>query len=89
MPYGFVPGDDFYAGYANWLDMAGITHMVWHDQDTAHHVGQDDDNATRVHRCGKHTDIWLGSLDAVHICEVVYRSLTTPLRMRTAGEVII
>lgn len=88
MPYGFVPGEDFYAGYANWLDMAGISHMVWHEQDVAHHVSQDDDAANGIIRCGKHSDLWLGLHDATHICEAAYRTLTTPLRMRTAGEVI-
>ena len=85
MPY-FVPGYDIYAGYANRSDMAGITHMVWHEQNTEHHVDQDDDAANGISRCGKQADLWLGYLDAVHICEAAHTTLRTRLRMRIAAR---
>lgn len=88
MPYGFVPGDDFYAGYANWLDMAGVTHIVWHEQGVDSHVHQDNDGAKDIIRCGKQADLFLGYLDVVHICDAAHRVYITPLRQRFAGEVL-
>ena len=58
MPFGCTT--DFYYGYANWLDMASVSHIVWHEQESVRHIGMIGADVAGVSQpCGKNADVYV------------------------------
>ena len=81
MPFGFTT--DFYHGYANWLDMASVSHVVWHEEDSMQHIEMIGMDVAGVSQpCGKNADVFVAKADAAKMLQAAYLIWRTPLRHR-------
>lgn len=81
MPFGFTT--DFYHGYANWLDMAGVSHVVWHEQESMQHIGRIGVDVAGVSPpCGKNADVFVTEATAADMLQMAHLIWMTPLRQR-------
>lgn len=83
MPYGYCPGDDFYHGYSNWFDLAGVRHLIWHMQAVPapsvliEALGP---NAPKGrHNCHKQADVYINAPTAKGILSAAYKAWKGPL----------
>ena len=86
MPFGFTT--DFCHGYANWLDLAGVSHIVWHEQESVQHIGADIrvdgvEVAGVSQPCGKNTDVFVTEVAAAEMLQMAHLIWQTPLGQRT------
>lgn len=81
MPFGF--STDFYYGYANWLDMASVSHVVWHEQDSMRHIGMVGADVAGVSQpCGKNADVYVTEATAADMLKMAHLIWMTPLSQR-------
>ena len=81
MPFGFTT--DFYYGYANWLDMASVSHVVWHEQESMQHIGVIGADVAGVSQpCGKNADVFVTNLTAAGMLQMAHLIWMTPLSQR-------
>ena len=91
MPVGFgSPGSTglnlhFYNGYANWLDAASVSHVVWHDQHGERAPGGTEADWERV--CGKDSNVVLTDDAVREVFSAVETVWQTPPGARQRGKV--
>ena len=81
MPFGFTK--EFYHGYANWLDMAAVSHVVWHEQEVMQHIGEVGVDVQGVSQpCGKNADVFVTEASAADMLQMAHLIWMTPLGRR-------
>ena len=81
MPFGFTT--DFYYGYANWLDMASVSLVVWHEQESMQHIGTVGADVAGVSQpCGKNADVYVTEATAADMLQMTHLIWLTPLSKR-------
>ena len=81
MPFGFTK--EFYHGYANWLDMAIVSHVVWHEQEQMQHIGEVGVDVAGVSQpCGKNSDVFVTEASAADMLQTAHLIWMTPLGRR-------
>ena len=87
MPVGFgtTQNLDFYYGYSNWLDVASVSHVVWHDEFVQRAVGETEADWKSV--CGKQAHVLLDDAAVVGIFTAAEQLWHTHSRDRERGKV--
>ena len=83
MPLGFTT--DFHHGYANWPDMASVSHVVWHEQGSMQHIGIIGADMAGVSQpCGKYADGLVTeafAADMLQTAHLIWMTILKPERL--------